>query len=400
LRRAICWLDRRAVDQTKRILERYPPERLFEITGIRLMPGAVLSKLLWLRENEPEHFTQAFKFLMAHDYVAFLLSGRTVTEHSMAGGTLLYDVRHSEWSAELLAFLGLTVDKLPSIQAAGTPLGRITTEAARETNLDEETMVVVGGQDQKCAAFGAGLREGMATVSLGTATGVSCLSESLIIDPEMRLPVFRFVIPHKWVYEGVLSTGGGSLRWLKDTFFPDKIYRELDNLGSQSPPGANGLSFYPHLAGAYTPRYSPSARGAFYGISLFTDACDVVRSVLEGVGFQMKQILEVQEDLTGPINSLTLFGGGATSPFWCAMIADITGKVVTRARTVETAALGASMLAGMGCGVFHGWQNASEVMVRSGDQWIPDPSRNHYYNSLYEQYVRQEEAQMKCLAEF
>ena len=388
---AISWLDRRAVVQTEAILKRCPPEKLYRITGKRISAGSVLGKLLWLREENSSIYRKAAKFLMAHDYIIHLLTGSYVTDHTMAGGTVLYDVTDAVWSSYLLELFEIPKDKLPELQWAGTTVGKIKADVARSLGINKNTDVVVGGQDQKCASFGAGIHVGGATVSLGTASAVSCLSDSPALDKDMRLPIFSYLFPGFWDMEGVLSTSGACLQWLKDTFYPEKNYRQLDEMADRSNIGAGDLCFYPFLAGAYTPHYKKSVRGIFNGINLFTSAGDMVRSVLEGVAFQIREIVETQESTGERIDELLLFGGGATSQIWREIIGDVTRKIIVQIPTAETAALGAAMLAGIGAEIFPDPGTASDAMVKKGYRRQPNESNHEKYNEIYNKYRLQEE---------
>jgi len=382
---AICWLDRRAVGQAKDVLDKYPPEKFYGITGKQYV-GGILANVLWLRQHQPGILEQTHKFLMAHDYLAFLLSGRAATDQSMAGGTGLYDRKRMDWSPDLLDAFDIPAEKLPEIRWAGTPLGTMVPAMAQALGLSEETLVVVGGQDQKCAALGAGIREGIATVSLGTASAVTCITSHRDAGQKLSIPVFSFAIPHKWYLEGVVGTSGASLRWYRETFFPEKSYAELDALAEQSPPGSNGVFFYPYLTGKGRADQGKLAWGAFSGLSLATRSQDVTRSVLEGIAFQIQEKLEAMEDSVGSVEELVLFGGGAKSPLWWKIIAEVTGKAITKAHTVETATLGACILASMGAGLFPDWRAASTSMIRPGEQRAPDEATSQGYESIFQEY--------------
>ncbi len=389
---SLNWLDTRATREAAEILNVYPAEELFALTGKRASAMYVLPKLLWLRRHQPDRFRRARVFLMGHDYLLYKLCGQYVTDHSMACGTLLYDLPRLRWSEEMLSAFDVPVEKLPRIEWAGTSLGPIRPEAARELGLDQSTAVVVGGQDQKCAALGAGIRPELATVSLGTATAITVLADHPPIDRAMRIPASAFVVPQCWELEGVIATAGGSLRWYRETFAPAQSYAALDAEAERSPPGANGVFFYPHLSGVASPRWQDTARGIFQGISLSTNRGDMTRSVLEGVAFQIRENVEAAEDISGPVEELILFGGGARSALWRAIIGDVCGKPVTLAETVETACLGACILAGVGGGLFADWESARQTLSREQLRREPDPASVSVYEPLYRAYVRAEDA--------
>ncbi len=386
LRNALSWLDTRASAQSAVVLERFSPEELFSITAKRLNPMSGLLKLLWLREAEPEIFYGARRFLMAHDYVIHRLCGRFVTDHSLAYGFLLHDVSRCQWSATLLEAMSIPEAKLPELHWAGSPLVPVREEVALNLGLSEDTLVVVGGHDQKCAALGAGIGAGILTVSLGTATAVEALIDRPVIDAAMRIPTFPAVIPNRWMLEGGIFTTGASVGWLRETLLAREDYTKLDAWASTSPPGANGLFFSPHLSGTGSPHWRAEARGAFYGIHLATSRADMVRAVLEGVAFEIKENVRLIEDLTTEADRLVLLGGGARSELWARIISSVVDKPVSIPSNVETACLGACILAGVGAGIYGDAYQGQEA-VRMEERLIkPDPSWTAQYRVLYNEY--------------
>lgn len=388
LGQSINWLDSRATAEAATISQRYSDAELFHLTGKRASPSYVLPKLLWLRDHEPQTYSRTHKFLMGHDFLVYKLTGEYVTDHSMAGGTLLYDITELRWSKELATAFQIDIEQLPTVDWSGTPVGTLNPDVAQELGLSKETVVAVGGQDQKCAALGANIRPGVATVSLGTASAITCLTDQPLLDPGRRIPTFPFVVRGFWDLEGVVSTAGGAFRWLKETLFPEASYDTLTNMASQSPLGANGVSFYPYLSGAGSPHWQSGAWGTFGGLSLASTAGDIVRSVLEGVSFQIRENLEIIEDMDIPIEELVLFGGGARSPFWSQMISDIAGKPVSATEMVDVANWGACVLAGLAAGIFSG-----DILTQpaAGDilgQWSPRPDSVARYDEVYQQYRR------------
>jgi xylulokinase len=396
LSNAINWLDTRATDEAESIRRRTSDAELFHLTGKRASPAYVLPKLLWLRDHQPDLYRRTHKFLMAHDYVLFKLSGQFVTDHSMAGGTLLYDITRLEWSAELIETFEIDARQLPEVKWSGTSLGAIRPEVAKSLGLSKDTIVAVGGQDQKCAALGANIRPGVATVSLGTASAISCLVDHPLLDAERRIPTFPFVVPGYWDLEGVVGTAGGSLRWLRETLFPAMEYPVLDKVAADSPPGANGVCFYPHLSGAGSPYWRADVWGAFLGLTLAAGREDIVRSVLEGVAFQIRANLEAMADIGIAIDELILFGGGAQSPQWSQMICDIAAKPVTVTDMVDVANWGACVLAGVGAGLFHDAlvgrsTKQSQASAAPSRVWRPRQKVVERYNGFYRRYRSQED---------
>jgi xylulokinase len=379
-------LDSRATAEAASIRQRYSDADLFHITGKRASPSYVLPKLLWLRDHDPKVYHRTHKFLMGHDFLVFKLTGEYVTDHSMAGGTLLYDITDLAWSRELVDAFQINVQQLPAVEWSGTLVGRLKPDVARDLGLREDTVVAVGGQDQKCAALGANIRPGVATISLGTASAISCLTDQPLLDPERRIPTFPFVVRGIWDLEGVVGTAGGAFRWLRETLFATASYDTLVAMASQSPPGANGVCFYPHLSGAGSPHWQADVWGTFCGLSLATSAGDLIRSVLEGVAFQIRENLEVLKSMNIPIEELVLFGGGAQSPVWSQMISDIAGKPASATGMVDVANWGACVLAGVAAGIFGGDILAQPAAGDVLGRWTPRPDSVTRYEEVYERY--------------
>ncbi len=346
LHNAISWLDNRALPQAERIAGEFGERGVFLRTGKRINPCYTLPKLLWMREELPDLYRRTSKFLMGMEYITCRMTGKAVTDYSMASGTMAFDITSRQWDRDLLEACGVDAAKLPDIGCAGSFVGEI--QAAAGLGLPEGVKVYLGAQDQKCAAIGAGIRGGVAAVSLGTATAVSMLCGAPVLDSGMRIPCFS-LDDNRWILEAVVGTSGASLRWLRDTVFAGADYETITEQAVKSPAGANGVMFFPHLQGATSPWWVSSAAGTLHGLTLATSRADIARAVLEGVAFQIAANLRALEEISGEaVEELRLFGGGAKSALWRRIIADAAGKTVSVPHTVETANLGAAMLAGLG----------------------------------------------------
>lgn len=383
---AINWLDARAMDECETILQRCPAEKLFAITGRRAAPFYVLPKLLWIKRHQPGLWHRTRQVAMGHDYLVYRLCGTYATDHSMAGGTLLYDLEASGWSTELLEMFDIPRHLLPDIYWSGVPVGTLRPEVANALGLPGHTVVSVGGQDQKCAALGAGIREGTATVSLGTAAAIVQVMEHPRTDPLMRIPTCAFVCPDRWVLEGVISTGGGSLRWYRQTLGSQPGYQLLDEEASHVPMGAEGVLFYPHLSGAGSPLWIGTARGIFYGLSIAASRGHMVRAILEGIAYQIRENLEITQELAGTVEQVIVFGGGARSEIWREIICNVVDRPLAWTTSVETACLGAAMLAGLGGSVYSSLSEARESMVRALTRRNPDRQKARAYSSYFQAY--------------
>lgn len=386
IRNAISWLDSRSTSQKDSILGRFDETEIFSITGKRASESYVLPKLLWLRENEKDLYNRTHKFLMAVDYITARLCGECFTDHSMASGTLLYDVSKQAWSPLLLEEYKIDEAKLPEIKWSGSPMGYLSKAVAEELGLPGEVVVALGGQDQKCAALGAGIGEMISTVSLGTASAIEQKCHKPVIDSKMRVPCFSYLFKNEWVIEGCVSTAGASMRWLKETLFSDKSYKDLDRLALQCKGEANGVFFFPHLAGSGSPYWKSSTQGAFYGITLSTDVNQIVKSVFEGVAYQIKANIEAMQELYQPVSEIRLFGGGAKSDIWCRILSDITEKPIKTLSTCETANVGAAIIAGLGCGIFKD-QSTVTGKVGTAKVFEPVPKSVCTYREKYEEYL-------------
>lgn len=335
LMNAISWLDTRAEQELEEVLRVYSEGELFKITGKRVEAYYVLPKLLWIRKRCPRIYEQSDKFLLVADFVVQRLTGEIATDHTLAGGTLLYDVVENKWAGEIMKKFEIPPSKFPKLRWGGEVIGYIK----GETDL-KGTPIVVAGQDQKCAAFAMGIKKGRITVSLGTASAISCLTEKAILDKKMRIPLFPFLFPNKWILEGVVSTAGASYEWAK------KIIRGKNRT---IPPPHKLMTmpfFLPHLSGASSPLWRKDLRGAFFNLSLATTAEDLIFAVLEGVAFEIRRNIEVMEELADEAKEVVVIGGGARSRVWRIILANVLGKVLYFPKIKEASALGASILAG------------------------------------------------------
>jgi D-xylulose kinase len=405
---ALTWLDTRAIEQAHRLQKMFPQAEAFRKLGIVFNPVYTLTKILWLKENEPEVFERAYKFSTAQDFLMARLVGEFITDHSIAGGTLMHDVIQLCWSSDMLQATGVPREKLPDIAWAGTPLGKIRPTAAQELGLSAEVEVVLGGHDQECAALGAGLRQKDVSISLGTASILIAPLKGPAFDPRMRIPCYPSVERDKWVLEAVVSTAGVSLRWLRD-LFQEVInrqqgvrtqvdYESMIALAETIPPGCDGVWFFPHLSGATSPFWNPGATGVFYGISLSTSKAELVRAVLEGWVFQLKSNLLIIEELVGRCDRVIIFGGGARSSFIQQLIANVLDRPVAVSATPETALLGAAILAGTGAGFFDNVEVAKAAVCVFGLTMEPQLEAVERYCSIYERY-RQVENHLLAIGE-
>jgi len=388
LRNAFSWLDIRASAQMKRVLESFSEQQLFGITGKRAGSAYVLAKLLWFRENEPHLYARTHKILMTLDFILARLTGELITDHTMASGTLFYDIRKQAWSDTIIRELDLDASKLPEIRWSGTEIGTLRKSVAEQLGLSENVRVAVGGQDQKVAALGAGIDLHRTTVSLGTAMAITQKSERPIVDEAMCIPCFTDLLRGRWVLEGS-STGTSGLDWLKRILFADTSHEQLNRMAQEGE--IKPLYFYPFFTGAGIPYFVREARGFLYGLDYSVSAGNLVRSVYEGVGYRIREITEMMETINNPIGELRLFGGGSKSPLWAQIIADITAKPVATLFTSEAGTLGAGILAGLGCGLYTSPEQAFEHL-RITRVFEPLKAAVERYEELYKEYRKFEKS--------
>jgi len=394
LRNAITWLDNRAKAQKMQINEKISEQEVFNITSNKPGDGSNFAKLLWLKQNEPGILEKTYKILTAHDFLVAKLCGEFITDHTMAGGTLLYDVKEGVWSKRILDIIGIHAEMLPEIKRGGTLAGRLRKDVAEELGLSCDTIVAIGGQDQKCAALGAGINKDVITISLGTAAAITRLCDRPILDETLRIPCYPYLMDKTWEFEGCVNTASSSLKWLKDTLFREKSYKQLDQMVESCYSKESQVFFYPYLSGMGTPHEERNVRGFFYGLSLSTQPEEMVKSVLEGIAYQIRTNVDKLESVISPAKEIRIFGGGSKSGIWCQMIADITGKKVVKPSSPETGGIGAAILAGIGSGVYKNFDVPNQLIQCTGE-YLPDPAASKMHEIVYEKYRTVEKTMAK-----
>jgi xylulokinase len=377
LRPAILWNDQRTAAECREIEERLGLARLLELTGNRALPGFTAPKLLWLRAHEPETYERIAHVLLPKDYVRLALTGERATDVADASGTLLFDVAGRRWSEEVLAALELPATWLPP--ALESPSPSATTSAG--------IPVAAGAGDQAAGALGVGVTApGPVSVVLGTSGVVFAALPELVVDPEGRAHVFCHAAPGSWHAMGVMLSAAGALRWFRDVAAPGEPYDRLVAEAEGWPPGAEGLLFQPYLGGERTPHADPHARGAFTGLSLRHDRGALVRAVLEGVAYGLRDSLEVLRGLGCRLDVGRASGGGARSELWLEIVASVLGMPIERPVVEEGAAYGAALLGGVAGGVFVDVHEAVAACVRVRDTIEPEAEWERAYADGYERY--------------
>ena len=394
LRPAILWNDQRTVEECAWITERVGASRVLELTGNPVLTGFTAPKIVWMRRHEPDLYARIAHVLLPKDYVRHRLTAEFTIDVADASGTSLFDVRRRAWSGEMLDALDIPAAWLPSVVESPVPAGAVTAAAAAVTGLAPGTVVVGGAGDQAAQAVGSGVvRPGLVSATIGTSGVVFAHLDAVEVDPLGRLHTFCHAVPGRWHVMGVMLSAGGSLRWLRDSLGRQTWGAEggdpYDVMTAEAagvPPGAEGVVFLPYLTGERTPHTDPHARGAFVGLTLRHQRGHLVRAVLEGVAMGLRDVLEIMKDMGVRIEQVRGSGGGARSPLWRQILADVFDKEVVTVTATEGAAFGAAILAGVGSGVFPSVEAASDRTIAIVDATAPNPAAAAVYERLYDVY--------------
>jgi xylulokinase len=397
LRPAILWCDVRTTEQCHYITEKVGKELLVKSTCNPALEGFTAPKLIWVRDNEPAVYEKAFKLMLPKDYVRFRLTGEIATEVSDAAGTILFDVRNRKWSQEVLDRLGVSSDLMPPCYESIDICGRITPKVAEMTGLKVGTPVVGGGADNACTAVGNGIVvTGRTSASIGTSGTMLTPTDTPEVDPSLRAHTFCHCVPHKWYIMGVMLSAGGAFRWFRDTIADREVeqaknegidpYEILTKEASQAEPGCEGLVFLPYLMGERTPHGDANAKGAFFGLTLRHKREHLIRSVMEGVTYGMRDSLDIIRNLGLNVGQIRATGGGARSQLWRQMQADIYDAEVVTINIAEGPAFGAAILAGVGAGVYDNIEEATDSIIGITSQTQPIAENKKIYNEYFQIY--------------
>ena len=377
LRPAILWNDQRTGAEVAEIEELLGLDRLVALTGNRALTGFTAPKLLWLRRHEPDVFGRIAHVLLPKDYVRLRLGGERAIDVADASGTLLFDVEHRRWSEEMVKLLELPREWLP--KALESPEISAQTASA--------VPIAAGAGDQAAGALGVGVDgPGALSVVLGTSGVVFAALPRFQADPEARVHSFCHAVPGRWHAMGVMLSAAGSLRWLRETVAPSAAYDELIAEAAAVEPGSEGILFLPYLSGERTPHADPNARGAFTGLALSHRRGHLVRAVLEGVAYALRDSLELLRELGVRPEVGRASGGGARSRLWLEIVASVLGLPLELTAVEEGAAYGAALLGGVTAGVFRDVHEAVAACVRVRDRIEPNEAWRRHYESGYARY--------------
>ena len=397
LRRSIIWCDQRTAKECEELTEKVGKERLIEITANPAMTGFTASKILWVRNHEPEIYEKCAHILLPKDYVRYELTGEFATEVSDASGMQLLDIKNRCWSDEVLQKLDIDKALLAKVYESPEVTGTVTKEAAALTGLCEGTPVVGGAGDNAAAAVGTGVVEdGKAFVTIGTSGVVFAHTNEMAIDPKGRVHTFCCAVPGCWHVMGVTQGAGLSLKWFRDNFcLEEKAVAEgmgkdpyflMDQQAERVPIGSHKLLYLPYLMGERTPHLDPDCRGVFFGLSAIHTKYDMLRAVMEGVTFSQRDSVEVLREMGVELHQMMACGGGGKSPVWRQMLADLYGCDVKTVHQSEGPALGVAILAGVGVGIYDSVQQACCEVIRYKDPQPPISENVPVYEAYYQVY--------------
>jgi len=397
IRPALIWCDQRSQAQCDWITSQVGSERLIQLVSNPALTGFSAPKLLWVRDNEPESYEHAAHFLLPKDFVRFRLTGEFATEVSDASGTLLFDVTNRRWSSEMLGALDVDSKLLPRAYESPEITGQITRETAVVTGLKAGTPVVGGGGDQASSAVGNGIvLPGLTSATLGTSGVIFTYTEAPKLDPHGRIHTFCHAVPGKWHVMGVTQGAGLSLRWFREHFGEseawyarqtdvdsyDLIIKEAEKIA----PGSEGLLWLPYLMGERTPHLDAQARGMWFGLTAAHTRAHLIRSILEGVAFSLRDSLEIFQELEIPVKQIRASGGGSRSFLWRQIQTDIYGKELVTLRTSEGSAFGAALLAGVGAKIYASVQESAREAIQIRERMTPQAAKVRRYDKQYQIY--------------
>ena len=385
LRPAIIWCDQRTEKECAQITDSVGKEKLISITANPALTGFTASKIMWVKNNEPEIYGKCRSILLPKDYIRYKFTGIFASDVSDAGGMQLLDIKKRMFSDEILKLLDIDRELLPNVYESPEITGYV--------NLKGKffgTPVVGGAGDNAAAAVGCGVvKESRAFTTIGTSGVVYAHTDKPIIDKKGRVHTFCCAVPGKWHVMGVTQSAGLSLKWFRDNFTPELSYKQMDGLAEKLPIGADNLLFLPYLMGERTPHLDPNARGAFIGISAIHTKAHFIRAILEGVAYSLRDCLEILKEMNVNVTDMCAVGGGS-SPFWQKIIAGTFGIPIKSTINSEGAALGVAILAAVGIGLFRDVPSACDKIIQNTAPVFPENCQDYekiyrIYTSIYPQ---------------
>lgn len=387
VRPALIWCDGRTDAQCRALTEKVGAARLIELTLNPALTGFTLPKLLWVQEHEPQLWARVWSVLLPKDYVRLCLTGERATDVADASGTLLFDVARRNWSEDMREVAGIDAAMLPQVFESQEITGTISEAGAQATGLRRGTPVVAGAGDQAAGAVGLGIvRPGAVSATIGTSGVVFAATDKPALDTQGRVHTFCHAVPGRWHVMGVTQAAGLSLRWWRDNFGNGADYEQLTAKAASVAPGADGVLWTPYLMGERTPHLDPHARAALIGLTAQHTRAHVLRAVLEGVAFSLRDTFTIFAEMGVPVESVKLGGGGARGALWRQIQADIYGHTVEIVAAEEGAAYGAALLAGVGVGLWASVDEACAATVHVTAKVAPNEAARRVLNQRYQAF--------------
>lgn len=385
----ITWQDKRSLPTCEKLKEKISPEEIYQRTGLRLNPYFSLPKMMWFKEHEPDLYKKTYKFLGVQDYVAFLLSGKFVTDWSQAARTLLMNIKEFKWDQTLIQASGIEEDKLPELVAPGSKIGGVSSKLAEETGLPYDLPVILAGGDQQNAALGLNIiKNGRAEANTGTGSFVISYSDKPVFDKNERVLCSSSAIPGKWILEAGIFNSGSIYRWFKENLGGNSDFNEMNKLAALASVGSDGTILIPHFEGSMAPYWNPLATGVFFNLSLNTTKGDMIRAILEGIAMEIEDNLSLIENVCGKLDVVSVAGGLTNSELFNNIQANVFNKDVVRYSNPEATSLGAAMSAAVSLGIFHDFEEAFEQMSsKDVTTYKPDQEVARKYANLRKKKV-------------
>ncbi len=399
LRKSIIWCDQRTAKECVEITEKVGEKRLIDITANPALTGFTASKILWVRNNEPEIYEKCRKILLPKDYIRYMLTGEFATEVSDASGMQLLDIKNRCWSKEVLNALNIPIEYLGDVHESIVVSGKVHKKAAEVTGLKEDTPVVGGAGDQAAGAIGNGIiKSGQISSTIGTSGVVFAHLDEPIIDEKGRVHTFCHAVPGAWHMMGVTQGAGLSLKWFRDNFCNNEIevakgmgidpYVLMTKEAEKVPAGSRGVIYLPYLMGERTPHLNPKAKGVFFGLSAAHTKNEMLRAVIEGVSYSLLDCMEIIKDTGMNPTNVMVSGGGGKSELWRQILADMFNCKVSTNKSSEGPALGVALLAGVGTGVYKDIDEACSIAISKNSVQFPKEENSLVYKRYYEIYKK------------
>ena len=379
------WTDTRSEEICRETEDRLTAEKLFGLCGNPAKPGYTWPKILWYRKYRPEVFEKTEKILQSNSYIVYRMTGEITQDLSQGYGLACFDMRKGCWDDGMCETLGIPRKLLPEIVPCHQIVGRLTREAAEQMGLREGIPVAAGGLDAACGTLGAGVvSPGQTQEQGGQAGGMSICIDQYAADP--RLILGFHVVPGRWLLQGGTTGGGGALKWLRETMCPELSFAEMSELAETAEAGSGGAIFLPYMAGERSPIWDPNACGVFFGLNFGVTRAQMIRACMEGVAYSLRHNLETAAEAGARADVLRAMGGSANSRIWTQIKADVTGCGIEVPGSDTATTLGAAMLAGVGTGVWQGFEEATRQTIRVKRTYEPDPTVKEVYDRGYETY--------------